>query len=469
MSKSGVIVITIVAALVVLMGCSRSHQSQDAEGIGTGDLATKTAAQARALPTLYPTATDHPTALPTDTRQPIPTSPQDTPVAYDQHVVDLRYSIPAIGLERTLSGDVSGRLTLTDETSGIGVERRNQAGILLEMQQSLPRITLDELPEECEHCVWIEYSLPLTGDQDQGWLQDARMLASIENFTTTILGPHLPPGSIAALRRSATQDQVAHTVALTGDGMLWRWKATDAEIPLAVAVEDDDPILTTVFSNAALLELAPLYAAACPDKAGVETLFVTSGNTGRYIDLFCPELALPTTLLPLYLSLDAKTVGIMEPADQESYKPPLPQETLIYFRNAEGLELTVYYDGRTFATDSGGIVFSNTMTMTLAISLTTSLLESGVMQQGVEDFLEGSAKNILIIRGPDGLYEQTWNDAADERIQPVVETLNRLANRLLSAGKEVDTDAVDPSNLTTPLSTPPATGTQSPGFTPTPS
>jgi hypothetical protein len=337
------------------------------------------------------------------------------------------------------------------------------------MQQSLPRITLDELPEECERCVWIEYSLPLTGDQDQGWLQDARMLASIENFTTTILGPHVPPGSIAALRRSATQDQVAHTVALTGDGLLWRWKATDAEIPVAITVEDDDPILTTVFSNAALLDLAPLYGAACPDTAGIETLFVTSGNTGRYIELFCPELALPITLLPLYLSLDAKTVAIMEPADQESTEPPLPQETLIYFRNAEGSELTVYYDGRTFATVASGIVLSDTITVTLAMSLTADLLESGVMLMGVENFLEGTAANILVIRGPEGLYEQIWETSADPRIQPVVELLDRLANRLLSAGEEVDMDEVDPANLTPPLATPPATGTQSPQITPTPS
>lgn len=464
MSRIVVIILASVASLIILSGCSRSLQSQEAGGVET-----EPAPQTRILPTLYPTATNHPTAQPTDTRQPIPTSPPDTPVAYDQHVVDLSYSIPAIGLQRTLSGDVSGRLTLTDETTGIGVERRNQAGILLELQQSLPGITFDELPEECEHCVWIEYSLPLTGDQDQGWLQDVRMLASIENFTTAILGPHIPPGTVAALRRSATQDQVAHTVALTGDGMLWRWRATDAEIPVAVTVEDGDPILNTAFSNAALLEFAPLYAAACPDYAGIETLFVTSGNTGRYIELFCPELSLPTTLLPLYLSLDAKTVGFMEPANQESYEPPFPQETLLYFRDAEGSELTLFYDGRTFVSDKNGIVLSDTITMTLVVSLTTGLLDSEVMQPGVESFLEGVSGNSLVVRGSEGLYEYAWDDSVDSRIQAIVERLDRLVIRLLSTAEGVDPAEADPASSDTPLETPSATGTPVPQITPTPS
>jgi hypothetical protein len=398
----------------------------------------------------------------------MPTSPPATPVDYDQLVVDLRYSIPAIGLERSLSGDVSGRLKIVDEATGFDNERRNQAGILLELQQSLPELILDDLPEDCEHCVWLEYSLPLTGDQDQGWLQDVRMLASVENFMAMSLGPHFPPGTVAGLRRITTKDQIAHTVALTEDGLLWRWKATEAEVPHATIIEEDDLLLSTALSDLELSELAPIYAAACPDNAGIETLYIKYEDTERFIDLICPELALPTVLLPLYLYLDAKTVGMLDDDSEGDYEPPLAQETILYYQTENGFHLTLFYDGQLFAGDESGIVVSDTITVTLAVSLTDELLESGVMQPGVDNYLSGADGNYLIIRGPDGLYEYVWTGSAEPVIEAIVERLSNLLLSALSTSAADKSDVDESSNQETPEATSTPAATLIPQNTPTP-
>jgi len=462
------LILTVIAAVFVLIGCSQpSPTSGPTDTVGDAEVEESTD-ETRLLPTIYPTATSYPTPPPTNTRPPLPTSPPATPVDYDQLVVDLKYTIPAIGLERSLSGDVSGRLKIVDETTGFDNERRNQAGILLELQQSLPDLALDDLPEDCEHCVWLEYSLPLTGDQDQGWLQDVRMLASVENFMAMALGPHFPPGTIAGLRRITTQDQIAHTVALIEDGLLWRWKATESEVPEAENIDEDDLLLSSLISDLELSELAPIYAAACPDNAGIETLYIKSEDTERFIDLICPELALPTVLLPLYLNLDAKTVGMLDDELEGDYEPPLAQETILYYQTENGFHLTLFYDGQLFAGDDGGNVVSDTITVTLAVSLTDELLESGFMQPGVDNYLSGADGNYLIIRGPDGLYEQVWTGTAEPAIEAIVERLNNLLLNALSSAAADNIAEEESSNQETPAATSTITVTLTPLNTPTP-
>jgi hypothetical protein len=324
-------------------------------------------------------------------------------------------------------------LKLTDESTGGIIERSNQAGILIEMQQSLPRLALDPVPDGCDGCVWIEYNLPLTGDKDQGWLQDVRMLASIENFTTALLGPHFPPGTVLGLRRSATQNQVAHTVALSPDGRLWSWKATEAEVSQPVTLEESDPILSVELGTAALVDLAPAYSADCPGGAGIETLFYRSEETDLYVQIVCPELALPSALLPIYLSLDAKTTGLFTEDEDDADESTLPQETVLLYRIADGTQLTIYYDGRTFVQDVDGAIITDTITVTMAVSLTEELVDSQLLQTGLDVFFSGETENVLVVRGPDGLYAIGWDDVLNPSIEPVIMRLEMLIDRISSS------------------------------------
>jgi hypothetical protein len=427
------ITVLFVALHIFVSACGKSAPSTDVGSSGSPEVGAVQAPPPRILPTLYPSATSRPIPKPTDTRPPVPTDPPDTPVTYDQLVVELVYAIPAIGLERSVVGDVSGRLKLTDSSAGVSVERRNQAGILIEMQQSLPALTLDQLPDGCDGCVWIEYNLPLTGDQDQGWLQDVRILASIENFTSALLGPHFPPDTVIGLRRSATQNQVAHSVALTSDGRLFRWTATDSKVSESETLDESDPILSVDLGTTALQEMSTAYAADCPGGAGIETLFFKSVDLDKYIQIVCPEIALPSILLPIYLGLDAKAAGLFAEGEGDVVEPSIDQETVLLYRNADGVRLKIYYDGRTFLEKASGDLITDTITTTMAISLSQALLEANVVHSGLEEFLSETSENVLVIRGPDGLYELGWDDDVDPKIEPVIMRLERLIDRILSS------------------------------------
>lgn len=455
------LVLLILVIQLLIVACSRSSEKSETGPSTPQDVEADEAPPPRILPTLYPTATRFPTPVPTNTSQPITTAPIETPVTFDQLVVELRYAIPAIGLDRSLKGDVSGRLQVSDQLTDNTVERRNQAGVLIEMQQSLPDLTLEDLPDGCDHCVWLEYDLPLAGDQDAGWLQDVRMLASLENFTSALLGPHFPPETIAALRRSATLHQVAHTVAITADGRLWRWTATEGEIQGPILVEDGDPLLADVLDAIDLDDVGEIYAADCPDGAGLETLFVKNSEEAKQVEIICPELSLPTTLLPIYLILDGNAVDLFANQRLETQEPVLPKESLLHYRNSDGFRLTINTDGQTSVVDESGVTFSQTVTVSLAVSLTMELLDSEILRPGVESFLQGEEKNLILVRGPDGLFELGWDGEADPLIQPIILRLDDLIEMILSANEEPENGNGDGSIPTEP--TPETTATPAAG------
>ena len=83
----------------------------------------------------------------------------------------MRYAIPGLGLSRHLQGNVSNQIVLTDETTGESRTLSDQTGILIQLQQALPRFELEEMPDDCEMCVWLEYDVPLVGKSDSGWLR----------------------------------------------------------------------------------------------------------------------------------------------------------------------------------------------------------------------------------------------------------------------------------------------------------
>jgi len=152
----------------------------------------------------------------TVTQPTIPTRPTDTPIPFGDTVVEVRYQIPALGLDRRLQGSISSQIVIVDETTGMALKRSNQAGVLLDLQQVLPELLLPVVPEGCDTCVYIFYELPYADLQAEGWLRDPVLLASLENYFTTSIGPHFPPNTIAGIRRSPSPYAPAHTV--------WRYR-----------------------------------------------------------------------------------------------------------------------------------------------------------------------------------------------------------------------------------------------------
>ncbi|MEJ2746922.1 MAG: hypothetical protein P8183_03255, partial [Anaerolineae bacterium] len=248
-------------------------------------------------PTFTPMATAVSPA--TATSLPAPTlNATATAIDFDKTSVQLRYIIPVIGLDRRLRGNISGQISFLDGTTGQAEEYNNQSIALVELQNVLPTVELQPVPEGCDACVQIEYELPLTGETDSGWLQDTVLLVSLDNFMTAALGPHFPPGTQAGLRRNISQFAPAHTIAVLDDGRLFRWLATDAQIADPIAAPELLPLAQAVPAA----DLAADYIVECVVTTPVEVLMIRPDAAP--IQLSCPEFGLPSTLLPLYLAFD---------------------------------------------------------------------------------------------------------------------------------------------------------------------
>lgn len=412
------------------------------------------ASTAMALPTLYPSATPPPTAQPTETRPVRPTQPPDTPVAFDQVSVELQYSIPGLDLNRKLVGNVSGQLEITDEATGEVVARNNQPGILIEMQQALPRITLEELPAQCDLCVQLVYRLPLGDVAASGWLTDVQMLASVENFTAVYLGPHFPADTVVGLRRSATPYSVAHTVALTGEGQLWRWTAVEAQIDSPISAGERGAALSEALTSLNAETLQTAYAEDCPQHEGIETLFLNTGNFRGQIQLACPELALPANLLPLYLQLDALAREKLGDEAASGPEPIVPLSAILRYQAGEAKGMTIFQDGLIVTEGDNGKVITGTLQSTQVISLTQSLIESGALAVGAGAVVSGTYTNTLFVRGPEQVHSLAWAETFPAAIADQLAALDALWQQAMMASETEE--ITEPQ---TPVLTPQATET----------
>ncbi|MEZ4642926.1 MAG: hypothetical protein R3E31_09370 [Chloroflexota bacterium] len=435
-----------------VVGCNRNNGGTSTEAVP----AVVPTFSTRELPVTF---TPAPTVI-ADTPTPVATTtapaPTATPINFDETAVELRYFIPALNLQRRLQGNVASQIIFVDETTGAALQRSNQASVLLELQQVLPQLTLETLPEGCDTCVYIEYMMPLSGESGAGWLQDPVLLVSIENIMAAVLGPHFPTGTVVGLRRSASPYAPAHTIAITAGGTVWQWLATDAQIDAPLAEGTAVPNLAAILSQLPLDTLSSEYTTSCPGVP-VETLYLNQGGSATEIQIACPEFTLPTTLLPLYLALNnalqPKLAQIEGPA-----RPPagFPLDALLDYRRQDGAQLTVYYDGLTVARDAVNNVYTSTLTSAEIISVTTPLLTSGVVQPGLATFFtteesdSGAAASRLLVRSVDGVYDARWTGT-----ETAVADLDTLLNTLIATDiTPPPTPEATPETTETPIAAP---------------
>lgn len=415
----------------VLAGCDAARTAAPATVPASTPLsaATVAASPLPAAPALPPTFTPSaatavtPTPLPTSTR-PVPTN---TPVNFADTAVELRYRIPAIALNRRLQGNFGSQIIFADETSGQLLQRSNQGMILLELQQVLPALALQPVPDGCDACVWFSYNLPVSGISGEGWLQEPVLLASVENLLAVVLGPHFPPETIIGLRRSASPYAPAQTIALTATGETWVWLATEQEIEAPLRQEE---AITAVLQSLALNSLAASYTTTCPGVPQ-ETLYLQQGEQTVTIAIACPEFTLPAPLLPLYLPLDAAlNAKVATNSTDAPPRPPaaFPLAALLDYKRADGARLTLYGDGVLVAAMQETAVFTATLSATEILSLTTPLLESGLLQPGLTSFLtppESEPYSLLLLRGPQAVLDARWTDTKTA-VAPLDDLLNQL-------------------------------------------
>jgi hypothetical protein len=434
----------VIAIAIFLIGCEQAAvvvtPNSEASLVDPVEVSDNPEPTVRLIPTLYPTATLGPTALPTDTRPPQPTDIPDTPVAFDESVVELRYAILGLDLDRTIVGNVASQIEITDQTTGISTTRSNQIGVLLELQQALPELQLAEIPDACEYCVYLEYRLPKEGKEDAGWLENTQLLASIENFTAAMLGPHFPPDTIVGMRRSATPYHVAHTVAMTSDGQLWRWTATEAEVEGPQPSDDEVVDIVADLEELDIGAMKDIYSAACPQGSGVETLFLSNSGSASQIQIVCPELALPANLLPIYQLMDQLADDKVSEERLETPEPSIPLEALLYYHRSDGIETSLLIDDQISISGGDGITFTDTLTNSFALSLTIDLVKSGALKENVSDFPEIPTGNFVKVRGPENVWEAVWTDEPDSLLLPYIEQLDELIDQKLFPSRETEDD-----------------------------
>lgn len=412
-------------ALLWVVGCRQNAPSTIVTPT-TADQPVAITATPIVLPTLYPTFTPPATLPPTPTSVDIPTEPQPTQIPLDTVVVTMRYAIPRLGLSRRLQGNAGTEITITDETTDFTTQRANQGTVLLEIQRALTNLILSELPEGCAGCVELEYSLPLLGQSGRGWLQDPILLSSIENYMASALGPHYPPQTLVGLRRSASVYTVAETVALTADGQLWRWLATEAEVAEAEEVTGTLPALLADVQN---LTLPDRYLTTCPNVP-IETLFLADENGGQYIAIICPELALPTNLIPFYRELDQALDEINRLTTLEHPELALPLNAILFYQRVDGRQLTLFADGQLQLQGASGEPQTDSLAPSEATNLLEALLatnlltEDGSILLPAQDSPSFTFANVLAIRTELGVSGLGWDNQAPEMLQLLLESLD---------------------------------------------
>lgn len=389
----------------------------------------------------------------TVTQAPLPTMETSTPIPFGANVVELRLTIPSIGYDRRLQGSVSSQLIIVDESNGFSVQRDNQASVLLDLQQVLPELVLAAVPEGCESCVQFSYSLPFSGVEGEGWLRDPVLLASLENYFTTTLGPHFPAEAIIGLRRSASPYAPAHMVAVTADGRLFRWLVSEGE---AEPADIAPPGLLDAFERIDPQMLAQQYTAPCPGSA-LESLFLAGREDERLIAIVCPEFAIPTDLQTVYMALDASLDELLLASEDTIARPPaaFPLSAVLDYQRLDGAQLTIFADDTTVASSP---TITQPVTTTLSssqvISLTTDLLASGSLRTGLTTFLSpagdvdgGGAtpripRTLLVVRGSAGVYDAQWFTVA---IIPELADLDDLLNQIVGIETAVPTQTAEPT------------------------
>ena len=397
-------------------------------------------------PTYTPAATQG--ALPTITPPPArETAVPNTPIPFDETVVELRYQIPALGLDPRLQGNVANQIIVVDEANGRSIQRNNEGGVMFELRQALAEMTLESLPADCPGCVFVEYELADAGLTGSGWLKDPVLLASIENFMTTTLGPHFPEGTVIGLHRSASPFAPGHSIAVAEDGRLWTWLATEAGVRPAIASELS-PQLLAELAQIPLADLDSQYQTACTGAA-IETLSLNQAGTPWSGRIVCPELTLPTALQPLYMQLDSLLAQKTADSSIVENNALFPLNGLVQYTRADMAQLTLFTDSTLIAIDPAGTAYTTTLTTTLPISLSTSLLDSNLLSPGFKTFLNTEpttttvtaepALSVLAVRGPNGVYDAEW---AELPAHEAIQFLNDLLNSLFAQD--------EPEGVTTP-------------------
>ena len=445
--------------LFLLLGCSSPPAlTPDANSQG---IAIEQVTAISVPPTFTPLSVEERqmTAVPqvTVTQNPLPTVATDTPVPFGETAVELRYTIPSIGLDRRLQGNVSSQIIIANEATGDIVKRENQASVLIELQQLLPTLELEPFPEGCSNCVYVSYHLPFDGIAADGWLTDRTILASIENYLAISLGPHFPANTQIGLRRSATPFAPAHTIALTEDGLLYFWFATDSELPEPVVA---NPALFEALTQLDIDSLAQQYQAPCAGTP-VETLFLNNGEVNQWINIVCPEYTLPTTLLPVYSILDAEAAARIAVSDNTTERPPtsFPLNGILDYQRIDGAQLTILNDGTAVAVSPSNQTLTTTLSSSEVLSLTTTLLESNQLKLGLTSFLGDSSvptddgtptplapRSVLLVRGSGGVYDGFWEDTTDIAL---LDPLNELLTQIIGDVSQDQIDDATDDELTT--------------------
>lgn len=405
-------------------------------------LPTQTRIVGGLMPTFTPVASGE--LLPTKTAvftndgiaDPIITSDSTpVPTPSNETIVRLRYAMPAIGLGRTLEGTADGQISIYDEVSERTASGGQRGNILAELIPALSATTLEPM-DDCPTCLFLSYELPLAGETREGWLRDPRLAASLENYLAIALGPHFPAETIIGLRRSASSYAPAHSLALTANGRLFQWSATEDRF---IEDETDTFAATELQSTLNRLPLARLqdgYVVDCALSPN-ELLYLRVGETSHAVQIVCPEFSLPDALLPLYLQLDDLMIAKLG----DAYTPPsaaFPLSSLIDYQRAEdGARLTLLLDGSAIISTAAlteTAVITGTIPATELRSLQLDLLATGVLTTGLKTFqLDPAAETLenpsrLLVRGEEGVYDAMWEILPEPA--PFT-TLNELLNRFL--------------------------------------
>ena len=156
--------------------------------------------------------------------------------------------------------------------------------------------------------------------------------------------------------------------------------------------------------------------------------------------------------MPFYIQLDALVNEYIDLDRTEVPEPTVPLSATLQFKRADGLNLTIFLDNSVTLIDSGGQIFTGTITNTIVSSVTQELISGNLIQPGVIDTLQETWTNNIFIRGQGDVYETGWINEIRSELADFVAWLEELIVQIQLPPEEEDVLSNDePVPSPTPL------------------
>ena len=155
-------------------------------------------------------------------------------------------------------------------------------------------------------------------------------------------------------------------------------------------------------------------------------------------------------MISLYSSLDQLAAESEAESEIPEPEPIIPLNSVLDLNQMDGSMLTLNQDGLGLIRTPEGITQTMTISSSLILSTTTALIESGLLQAGLEGFLSEEEANVLFVRGPLGVYTVRWMEDDHPGMEIILAHIESIKQKIESNVIDINPGPAEPTIALSP-------------------